>query len=243
MDLLIQYAGPAALPVRPRELGTTGVTFIRVRWDNEPDRSGGIVHTTFRDPAREGETKWSHVARLDDLWSMVERAEVVCFADDDVQAFTSWHEAFRLFRRLPLDVAQCALSRDSYWSHAVTLVDPESAWRETNFVEMMAPMMLGRQALEWREAFRDVGTAAWGVECLWSGGRKRCGILDWTPMRHTRPVRAWWNATRLGVADPVAERAAFCARWGLRVPDYAFETLRRHASEPREKVGVSFETK
>lgn len=235
MDLFIQYAGPGAVRVRDEDLGE--VDLACVSW-HEPYRCKSehdYGDLSCKDKAGPKESKWNHLARLDWLWRRIAEAEVVCFADDDVIPMASWFEAFRLFRRLPLDVAQCALTRDSFYSHPVTLVDPESMWRETSFVEMMAPIMFGRQALEWRPFFSDMGPAAWEVECLWSGGRKRTGILDWTPMRHTRPVRALEHAARFGV-DPVEERRAFCERWGLRVPDYAFETNRRHPVES-EKGG------
>jgi hypothetical protein len=96
---------------------------------------------------------------------------------------------FTICSDLKLDLAQPALSSDSYYTHLVTLEHNAFQMRFTNFVEIMAPVFSA--------AFlaRIVPTLAgnlsgWGLDALWPrmSGLGRVAIIDATPMKHTRPV-------------------------------------------------------
>jgi hypothetical protein len=228
-DLLIQYAGPGALPVRAEEKGE-GVYAIRVAWKSnagehrpEGDACDGIVSS----PSGPNLTKWNHLPRVHEIDAWLRHARFVCFADDDVRPAegVTWRGIFDLFARSRGDVGQAALTADSYFSHDVTVRQRRVRWRRTNFVEMMAPVMRAEQALDWFPAFLDLDETAWGVELLWSGERRVCVILDETPMVHTRPVRALDHAKRYG-RDSERERELFAKRWGLPYPPAPFRTLR-----------------
>ncbi|GAP37529.1 DUF707 domain-containing protein [Piscinibacter sakaiensis] len=96
---------------------------------------------------------------------------------------------FAVCEDLGLELAQPALTPDSYFSHAITLQHAGFQLRFTNFVEIMAPVL--SQAMLARVLPTLAGNASgYGLDGLWPrmSSLGRLAIIDATPIRHTRPV-------------------------------------------------------
>ena len=106
-------------------------------------------------------------------WDTIQKYKYIWLPDDDLQ----------------LELAQPALTRDSYFTHAITLQHPAFQLRFTNFVEIMAPVlstdMLAR-------VFHTIGgnISGYGLDAVWPRFSQlgRVAIIDDTPVKHTRPV-------------------------------------------------------
>lgn len=118
--------------------------------------------------------------------------DYVLLPDDDLDMGAADIEAiFAAMRRYDLDVAQPALSWDSYFSHFSVLACPGFTLRYVNFVEIMAPC-LRRDVLE--KILPDFAhtQSGFGLDYVWcrlsDDPHRRAAILDSIPIRHTRPV-------------------------------------------------------
>ncbi|HVP32946.1 MAG TPA: hypothetical protein VMT09_04790 [Steroidobacteraceae bacterium] len=152
---------------------------------------------------------------------LLERYSGVLLLDDDVEThfdpgvFAEWVSA------QGIDLAQPSLTADSVGGHRVCRHHPSCAWRETNFVEVMAPYF--SQALL-RTAIGDFdrSISTWGLDVLWGanyGRSHRLAIIDLFTMAHRRPSDIASGAfyqylRRLGV-DPLYELAAILQALGL----------------------------
>lgn len=118
--------------------------------------------------------------------------DYVLLPDDDLDMRAADIEAiFAAMRRHDLDVAQPALSWDSYFSHFSVLACPGFTLRYVNFVEIMAPC-LRRDVLEKILPDFAYTQSGFGLDYVWcrlsDDPRRRAAILDCIPVRHTRPV-------------------------------------------------------
>ena len=116
----------------------------------------------------------------------------IWITDDDIA--TSWSNInlmFNLFLELDLWLAQPALTPDSYWSHPLTVQQPEYACRFVSFIEFMAPIFRSDQILNCLSVGADAVTG-WGVDMIWPNllghPLSKLAVLDATPVRHTRAV-------------------------------------------------------
>jgi hypothetical protein len=123
-------------------------------------------------------------------WDQIQKYRYVWLPDDDLLCEPD--EVSRLFAicdELQLELAQPALTRDSYFTHITTLQHTEFQVRFTNFVEVMAPVfsadMLAR-------VFPTLAgqISGYGLDGLWPRLSKmgKVAIIDDTPVKHTRPV-------------------------------------------------------
>lgn len=112
--------------------------------------------------------------------------------DDDIEATPEQVEAlFRYVADAGLEIAQPALTHDSYYSHRLTLVCPGFRHRLTNFVEIMMPVLSRHvlaQVLPWLGETRS----GVGLDWLWyrfaRSPRRTVAIIDGIPMAHRRPL-------------------------------------------------------
>lgn len=123
-------------------------------------------------------------------WDTIQKYKYVWLPDDDLLCVPEQvSRMFAICDDLQLELAQPALTRDSYFSHAITLQHPAFQLRFTNFVEIMAPVlstdMLAR-------VFHTIGgnISGYGLDALWPRFSQlgRVAIIDDTPVKHTRPV-------------------------------------------------------
>ncbi len=176
-----------------------------------------------------------------DAWSLRDWAfptkdyDAVMIADDDLTpAECTWSDVFDLFHESKLSVAQAALTRDStrVWSWPVTHQDPShvpnlmsetdvakagrTQYRTTDFVEVMAPIFT-KEAIEAGVPYFLDEPYGLGLETWWHQAyakKGELGVLDATPMRHTRPLGSAHSMT--GTAEhPFAIAEAFRKRHGF----------------------------
>jgi hypothetical protein len=88
-----------------------------------------------------------------------------------------------------LDLAQPALTADSAASWRVTLRHPSCAWRETNFIEVMAPFFTQGLLSAAIEEF-DKSISTWGLDVRWGVrfAERRLAVIDLYTMTHRKQV-------------------------------------------------------
>ncbi|WP_319533088.1 hypothetical protein [uncultured Cohaesibacter sp.] len=97
-------------------------------------------------------------------------------------------------------LAQPALTANSYWAHRITLVNNSFTFRNTNFVELMMPMM-SRDFLRKVLPLFEGREAALGIDLFWhqlaDHPRTDVAIIDAAPMFHSRPRREFLKSEML----------------------------------------------
>lgn len=119
-----------------------------------------------------------------------------------------------------IDLAQPSLTVDSFHSWRITLNHPSFLWRDTNFVEIMAPY-LSKRALSILVPTFGESISGWGLDMVWAkllAGAK-VGIADCFSMRHTRSIDTengpfYRYLTGLGIS-PAAEAESLLAKYGV----------------------------
>lgn len=129
---------------------------------------------------------------LDELGESVYQYDAVWFPADDIStdAFNI-NQMFHIFDNLKLWLAQPALTKDSYRSWNITIQSTDYIVRYTHFVEIMVPLF-SPSALRICSPTFDTSFSGWGIDFVWPKLLKypnnKIGIIDATPVRHTRPV-------------------------------------------------------
>jgi hypothetical protein len=116
----------------------------------------------------------------------------VWLPDDDLMADkASINRLFDICAAHHLEVAQPALSWDSYISHAITLRTAGNTLRYTNFVEIMAPCISADMLARALPLFGE-NQSGWGLDLAWRTLAERpergIAIIDAVTVRHTRSV-------------------------------------------------------
>ncbi len=114
----------------------------------------------------------------------------VLFLDDDLELHFDPADFFAYQHAEGLDLAQPSLSHDSFANFRTTLHNPSFHHRQTNFVETMAPSMMGRFLPQVVGQF-DRTISGWGLDLLWAralGSKGKAAVVDRFTMRHTRPA-------------------------------------------------------
>jgi len=123
-------------------------------------------------------------------WDTIQEYKYIWLPDDDLLCVPEQvSRMFAICDDLQLDLAQPALTRDSYYTHAITLQHTAFQLRFTNFVEIMAPV-LSTDML--RRVFHTMAgnISGYGLDAVWPRFSQlgRVAIIDDTPVKHTRPV-------------------------------------------------------
>jgi hypothetical protein len=136
--------------------------------------------------------KWTGLRELLNSWDGWREYDHVWMPDDDI--YTEQDTITRLFEAgetLGFDLFAPALHEMSYFAHFSTMANRRFFARAVGFVEIMAPAFT-RDALERLLPTLDETPTGWGwgLDSLWPKllGHDRCGIIDGTPVLHTRPV-------------------------------------------------------
>jgi hypothetical protein len=182
-----------------------GDTSLHPRWLNEASSRNfdmfvsyfGNVPDKFRAGADYYENlaglKWPTLARLcsqrQELFSMY---DAFWFPDEDILADTrTICRMFDLFHASNLWLAQPALGAGSFATYKELLQIRHARLRFTDFVEVMCPLF-NRQALAVLNFTFSLSVSGWGLDLLWphllNYPEDRIGILDETPVIHTRRV-------------------------------------------------------
>jgi len=123
---------------------------------------------------------------------LVSNYEFVFAWDDDIDIldFSASH-FLEIMRRNHLEMAQPALTHDSYAWHKITLRQSDSIGKYTDFVEIMAQVFTSSAWLKFR-AILEPEWNPWAYGCD-EIAKSRCGftnigIIDCEKVRHTQPL-------------------------------------------------------
>jgi hypothetical protein len=220
--------------MRPRDLVfcRVGDKSLHPAWVGDPaTRSYDVWLDCYCDPAvwagapakvtdGRGTTKWP---RLADLLArdpaVFDAYGAIWVPDDDLAIDADGVERFlEIFHREGLSLAQPALADGCFWSHELTLAVRTYAVRFTNFVEVMAPAF-SREALRACAPTFALSKSGWGLDYVWprllGDPPDRVGIVDATPMVHTRPVG---GGGAYVFKEAEEEAHALTARHGVSLP-------------------------
>ena len=136
--------------------------------------------------------KWSGLQQLLDRWDGWRDYDHVWMPDDDLLASQDTISAmFRTAADVGLDLFAPALHDASYYAHFSTMRNRSFQGRWTGFVEIMMPgfSASGLKTLQHTLALSETGWG-WGLDSLWPKllDYQGIGIIDGTPVLHTRPV-------------------------------------------------------
>lgn len=123
-------------------------------------------------------------------WDTIQQYRYVWLPDDDLLCVPEQvSRMFSICDDLQLDLAQPALTPDSYFTHLITLQHSEFQVRFTNFVEIMAPV-LSTDMLSRIYPTLAGNISGYGLDAVWPHYSKlgKVAIIDDTPVKHTRPV-------------------------------------------------------
>jgi hypothetical protein len=116
--------------------------------------------------------------------------DAVWFPDDDILMSTEQiNKMFNLFSGLEFDLAQPALTINSYVKYFELIEDNNSIARYVNFVEVMVPIFSKKCLARLGNTFNQ-SHSGWGLDYLWAVllEYKNMAIIDATPATHTRPL-------------------------------------------------------
>ena len=123
-----------------------------------------------------------------DIW---EEYDYIWVPDDDLSTTAeNLNLFFNLCQKYQFILAQPALTKNSYFSHPLLLQVSNFIYRETNFVEVMAPCFSKSAFDKCWKTFSE-NKSGWGLDALWPiilENKGVIGIIDETPIFHTRPV-------------------------------------------------------
>ena len=150
--------------------------------------------------------------------------DATIFIDDDIEVAAG--DLSRLFERFVahrLQLGQPALSANSHFSHDVTIVNPTTIVRYTDFVEVMMPIFR-REALGKCLPTFATSVSGWGLDWAWPSrigfADRQTGIIDEVVLRHVKPVDPengpFYRYLRSLGINPWTEMAGLLAKHGLR---------------------------
>lgn len=136
--------------------------------------------------------KWSEISRIwEEQAALINQYDAVWFPDDDLLINAhQLNRMFAFFKAYELELAQPALSQDSYYSHAQLLQQQGTTIRYTNFIEVMAPIF-SKTALQQLGSSFSQSRSGWGLDFLWPQllpEQSKVAIIDAVTVVHTRPV-------------------------------------------------------
>jgi Protein of unknown function (DUF707) len=123
-------------------------------------------------------------------WDVIQQYRYIWLPDDDLLCVPEQvSRMFTICDELQLELAQPALTRDSYFTHVVTLQHTEFQLRFTNFVEIMAPVLSAEMLAKVYPTLAGQ-ISGYGLDPLWARMARmgKVAIIDDTPVKHTRPV-------------------------------------------------------
>lgn len=165
--------------------------------------------------------KWSGLRELLTRWDGWREYDHVWLPDDDVFATQDTITAmFELGAALDFRLFAPALQEASYYEHFSTMRNRAFHARRVGFVEIMVPCFR-RETLERLLPTLDLTTTGWGwgLDVVWPKllDYEGLGILDATPVLHTRPVGQFRDAELQRRVDEESERVLAQHDCGLQL--------------------------
>ncbi len=171
--------------------------------------------------SREEGTKYQGLATcLAKFPGWLDQYERIAFPDDDLQASRGgWSEVFDILAEAGAPLGQPSLDQLSFFSHPVTLCRPRYRYRETNFIEVMAPVFCADLLKQCLPLFTE-NVTSWGLDYLFARqARENDGkmvIVDAVNFLHTRRVGKG-GQYKPGEISPREDRKQTLARHGIRI--------------------------
>ena len=136
--------------------------------------------------------KWDGLHALLAGSDLISRYEYIWLPDDDIATTCAdINSIFDAMRRYNLEVAQPALTWNSYFSHFLFMQCPGFLLRYTNYVEIMVPCLRAGLLAQVVEDFRG-SMSGFGMDYIWCRlspePRYKAAVLDSIAVHHTRPV-------------------------------------------------------
>ncbi len=153
--------------------------------DTPPDAPGAVFVHMQKGPKYPGLER-----TLNTHWRTISQYRYVWMPDDDLLCVPE--QVSRMFAtcdELQLELAQPALTPDSYFAHPITLRHADFQLRFTNFVEIMAPV-LSIDLLTRVIPTLAGNISGYGLDSVWPRMSRlgKVAILDDVPVKHTRPL-------------------------------------------------------
>lgn len=124
-------------------------------------------------------------------WIISDYDAIWITCDDICTNATDINKMFNIFMSNNLWLAQPALTRDSYYSHGITLQEQGNILRYTSFVEAMVPIFSPDALSVCWKSFGE-SQSGWGLDLIWpkllGNPMDKVAIIDQTTVKHTRPV-------------------------------------------------------
>lgn len=139
-------------------------------------------------------SKWEGLADFCTKYSdLISKYDYVWFPDDDIWIHKNDLEKyFEICLKNKFTISQPALMKGSFYSWGITCQNENCIFRNTNFVEVMAPCFRVETFHYFASSFAE-NTSGWGYEWLWWDLAEQYSIanfaiVDLVPMLHTREV-------------------------------------------------------
>jgi len=138
--------------------------------------------------------------------------EFFWFPDDDIVTSSDTARAFlQLCQSEAFELAQPALTPESFFAYRETVVSPSFRYRKTNLVELMMPCMARHVLLQALPLFEN-RHAALGIDWMWQNfatdPRNKVAIADSVPMFHSRPRNTHLSQKMSAQSISIAEERA-----------------------------------
>ncbi|WHP07361.1 MULTISPECIES: DUF707 domain-containing protein [Acinetobacter] len=160
-----------------------------------------------------------------DLW---QEYDYIWLPDDDLSTTAeNLNIFFDLCHQYQFILAQPALTKNSYFTFGLLLQVSNFIYRETNFVEVMAPCFS-------KEAFKKVwqtfseNKSGWGLDALWPvmlENNGKIGIIDAAPVFHTRPVGVAGHGLGSNQESPYLEKNNLLKKYKIVIKNGCFSGL------------------
>ena len=186
------YIAASEVPAKALEAmcGKTRSFDIAVRYHSEPSPDDPLL-TIAEYVLTGGLSKFHSASQLLTTLDLTKTYQGFLFLDGDVEFEPGDIDRLFLYASLiKFDLAQAALSDDSFSSWQVTRASHKFVCRQTSFVEVMAPY-LSSDALALVLPTFVQSISGYGLDLAWAAILKdhRIGIIDDIRMRHTKPIR------------------------------------------------------
>ncbi|MFC5447346.1 DUF707 domain-containing protein [Paenibacillus aestuarii] len=118
--------------------------------------------------------------------------DAIWMPDDDISANAyDINRMFHLFMEQGLELAQPALTPDSFFAHGITVKKNDYLLRYSHFVEPMVPLY-SRNAFQKLLPTFDKSESGWGLDFVWPKvlgfPYRKIGVIDEVTVKHTRRV-------------------------------------------------------
>lgn len=226
-NLVIMAAGTDAIFQEWENLENYNFDLAVINWHGKPLKNLEIAKYVVDMPGQ----KWKLVYQFDQTHDLSDYEYIWCLDDDCITTPELIDLTFKFCKENNLDLAQPALTPDSYFSWRPTLMVPDAKMHITTTVEIMCPIFRRRI---WKECIAPCGAMplgiGYGLESWFTHaagsitGRSKygglCAVIDRYPIKHSKPVTSMQQFAERNL-DP-SKDGEFFSKMGI---PFVFSTL------------------